>query len=106
MIKFMRILLAMVVLSVFIGVSLAEADELPAVLKLRDRAKVVNELLEIRLQRLLPGFMREENFDMWLIICSEDNLDPVFKTLIPYDTWTPILPREWFTLTGVRLSSI
>lgn len=90
MIKFMRILLAIVVLCVSIEGFLAEADEFPAVLKMRDRAKVVNELLEIRLQRLLPGFMREENFDMWLIICNEDNLDPVFKTIIPYDTWTPI----------------
>jgi len=35
--------------------------------------------------------MRETGFDMWLILCQEDNLDPVFTTLIPMDTWCPIL---------------
>ena len=28
---------------------------------------------------------------MWLILCQEDDLDPVFKTMIPMNTWTPIL---------------
>jgi Xaa-Pro aminopeptidase len=27
---------------------------------------------------------------MWVIICNEDNPDPVFQTLIPYGAWTPI----------------
>ena len=90
MIKYIKVLLAMAMLWVFVGGAFAEANELPAVLKMRDRAKVVNELLEIRFQRLLPKFMREAKFDMWLIICNEDNLDPILKTIIPYDTWTPI----------------
>jgi Xaa-Pro aminopeptidase len=35
--------------------------------------------------------MRETGFDMWLVLCQEDDLDPVFRTLIPMDTWCPIL---------------
>ncbi len=27
---------------------------------------------------------------MWVILCSEDNYDPVFLTMIPYDAWCPI----------------
>lgn len=90
MTKSIRILFVIFLLSAFIGSSFSQENEIPAVLKMRDRAKVVNELLKIRLERLLPKFMREENFDMWLIICNEDNLDPIHKTIIPYDTWTPI----------------
>jgi hypothetical protein len=35
--------------------------------------------------------MRETGLDMWLILCQEDDLDPVFRTMIPMDTWCPIL---------------
>jgi len=35
--------------------------------------------------------MRETGIDMWLILCYEDNLDPLFPTFIPPDTWCPIL---------------
>jgi hypothetical protein len=34
--------------------------------------------------------MQETGFDMWLIICNEDNLDPVFETMIPFNCWAPI----------------
>jgi len=48
-------------------------------------------MLEKRLETVLPMAMREAGLDMWLILCQEDNLDPVFTTLIPLDTWCPIL---------------
>jgi Xaa-Pro aminopeptidase len=35
--------------------------------------------------------MRETGLDMWLVICQEDDFDPVYTTLIPMDTWCPIL---------------
>jgi Xaa-Pro aminopeptidase len=44
--------------------------------------------------------MRETGFDMWLILCQEDNLDPVFTTLIPMDTWCPILQMLIFSDQG------
>jgi Xaa-Pro aminopeptidase len=88
--RLLGLLIVISILFAFVGEAITYSEEQPAVLKLRDRAKIINKLLKIRLERLLPKFMREGNFDMWLIICNEDNLDPVFKTIIPYDTWTPI----------------
>jgi len=34
--------------------------------------------------------MRETGFDMWIVSCNEDNLDPVFETMAPYENWNPI----------------
>jgi Xaa-Pro aminopeptidase len=65
--------------------------QLPAVLGLRQQAAVVDDLLRRRLDTLLPMAMREAGLDMWLIICHEDNLDPVLRTMIPWQSWTPIL---------------
>jgi Xaa-Pro aminopeptidase len=39
---------------------------------------------------------------MWLILCQEDDLDPVFTTLIPMDTWCPILQILVFTDRGAE----
>ena len=61
------------------------------VLPMRKRCEVINGILRKRLDTILPMVMRETAFDMWLIICQEDNLDPVFETMMPMDTWTPIL---------------
>jgi hypothetical protein len=61
------------------------------VLPMRKRCEVINRILRKRLDTILPMVMRETGFDMWLILCSEDNLDPVFKTMMPMDTWFPVL---------------
>lgn len=66
-------------------------NEMPAILNLRERAKVINNILKKRLDNLLPSVMRETGFDMWLIICHEDNYDPIFQTITPYECWAPIL---------------
>jgi Xaa-Pro aminopeptidase len=63
----------------------------PALLPLRARARVVNELTKLRLDRLLPQVMRETGIDMWIMICWEDAYDPVFRTMIPWECWAPIL---------------
>ena len=62
----------------------------PAVLSIRDRADLVLRTTQKRLEQLLPGLMRQTGFDMWIITCNEDNLDPVFTTMIPYKNWCPI----------------
>ncbi len=64
---------------------------IPSVLPMRDRARVIQANLEARLSRVLPEAMRESGIDMWIILCQEDNLDPVYTTLIPMDAWCPIL---------------
>ncbi len=58
----------------------------PAILTQRDQARVIDELLEDRLRNLLPGLMRREGFDMWVLICRENNEDPVTRTMLP-GTW-------------------
>jgi Xaa-Pro aminopeptidase len=70
--------------------SAVRAADRPSVLRIKDRIATVNRVVAMRLERLLPQVMRENGFDMWLVICNEDNLDPVFLTMIPYDTWAPI----------------
>lgn len=68
----------------------AAQDAFPGVLSIRERVATVNRIVEARLDHLLPVAMRETGFDMWIITTNEDNLDPVFQTMIPYNTWTPI----------------
>jgi Xaa-Pro aminopeptidase len=34
--------------------------------------------------------MRETGFDMWIVRGNEDNLDPIFETMVPYENWNPI----------------
>jgi Xaa-Pro aminopeptidase len=62
----------------------AAAQGLPAILSLRDQAAVYNGWLKARLDRILPELMRQEGFDMWLVICRENNEDPVFFSLVPF----------------------
>jgi len=73
---------------------------------MRERAEIVNRVLETRLDTILPIAMREAGIDMWLILCQEDNLDPVFTTLVPFDTWCPILQMLVFYDTGDTVERI
>jgi Xaa-Pro aminopeptidase len=63
----------------------------PRVLPMRQRSEVIHQALERRLESVLPLAMREAELDMWIVLCQEDNPDPVYTTLIPMDTWSPIL---------------
>jgi Xaa-Pro aminopeptidase len=64
----------------------AQSVERPAVLGLKAQAAVFDSWLKIRLERLVPEIMRQEGFDMWLVICRENNEDPVFMSLVPFST--------------------
>ncbi len=72
----------------------------PRVFTMRERNSIIYQSLEERLQTILPAAMAENDIDMWLIICQEDNLDPVFRTMIPMVTWCPILQILVFSNTG------
>jgi Xaa-Pro aminopeptidase len=63
---------------------LSSAGDAPAILTLRDQAAVYNAWLKTRLDRILPELMRQEGFDMWLVICRENVEDPVFFSLVPF----------------------
>jgi hypothetical protein len=48
---------------------------------MRERAQLINQVLDDRLQNLLPGLMRREGIDMWVLISREYNEDPILKTI-------------------------
>lgn len=78
----------------------------PTVLPVRERARVVNSVLAQRFDRLLPEVMREAGFDAWIIVCHEDNYDPVFRTMVPWDVWAPILQVLLFLDNGQEVERI
>ena len=59
---------------------------LPAIYDEQERARIVDEILEERLDSLLPKLMDREGIDMWVIISREYNEDPVMRTMLP-STW-------------------
>ena len=56
---------------------------LQSVLSPREQARVYNEILEWRLDHILPGLLRREGVDMWIVMCFEYDEDPVYMTLVP-----------------------
>ena len=52
----------------------------------KDRARVIDEILDDRFNNLLPQLMDKNEIDMWIIISREYNEDPVLKTMLPA-TW-------------------
>ncbi len=78
----------------------------PQILPMRQRADEIRRVLKKRLDTILPVAMRETGFDMWIILCQEDDLDPVFGTLIPMDTWCPILQMMIFYDKGEGIERI
>lgn len=56
------------------------------ILPKKEQAKVMNEILEWRLENIIPDLMRREGIDMWVTICREYNEDPVYLTLVPEPT--------------------
>ena len=49
----------------------------------KDRANIINKVLEDRLNNLLPILMDQSGIDMWVLISREYNEDPVLKTMLP-----------------------
>lgn len=72
----------------------------PQVLPVRQRAAVMRRVLAERLDTVLPVAMREADLDMWVVLCQEDDYDPVFRTLVPMDAWCPILQMLVFCDRG------
>ncbi|EDP70631.1 Xaa-Pro aminopeptidase family enzyme [Flavobacteriales bacterium ALC-1] len=56
------------------------------ILSERQRAEVVDTILEDRFNNLLPKLMNDTGLDMWILISREYNEDPVLKTMLPA-TW-------------------
>ena len=56
------------------------------ILPQRERAAVIDMILETRFNDLLPKLMDRTGLDMWILISREYNEDPVLKTMLP-STW-------------------
>jgi hypothetical protein len=95
--KFQRLL--HILISFFIGFSIsisvfgqtpiavANAKNQSFILPLREQAKIRQEWLKQRLERVLPALMRKHNVKMWLVICREYDEDPVFFSLVSPTTF-------------------
>ena len=57
------------------------------VLTHREQAPLVRAWIEKRFDTLLPGLMRREGVDMWIIVSREYNDDPVFRSMAPLTTY-------------------
>lgn len=53
---------------------------------MRDRALLIDEMLNDKLSNTLPMLMESNGIDMWILISREYNEDPVLKTMLP-STW-------------------
>ena len=63
------------------------ADELKdRILSLREQADITNQILEDRLDTVVPQVMRAAGIDAWVLIAREYNEDPIVKTMLPA-TW-------------------
>ncbi len=74
----------------------------PDILPIRKQDEISRVILSKRLESILPAAMRQAGIDMWLILCQEDNHDPVFNTMIPVRTWAPILQMFVFYDRGAE----
>jgi Xaa-Pro aminopeptidase len=52
----------------------------------RERARIMDDWLKWRLDNILPGLMRREGIDLWLVIVNEADPGPVYFTLMPANT--------------------
>ncbi len=52
----------------------------------KERAEIVDKILEERLDSLLPILMDKSGIEMWILISREYNEDPILKTMLP-STW-------------------
>ena len=70
------------------GATIAAAQDYqrPGVPSLRDRVVAQDRLVKARLDQVVPKIMRETGVDMWVLIASEYNEDPVVKAMLPA-TW-------------------
>lgn len=58
-----------------------------SVLLMRDRIEPENNMLQHRLDSLLPALMEETDIDMWLVLAREYAEDPVYFTLVPQPSY-------------------
>ena len=76
----MKVFTSIIILLVFI--TTVQSQVLPQ----RERAEIIDQILEERINNLLPKLMDRVGVDMWVLIAREYNEDPVLRTMLP-STW-------------------
>lgn len=61
-------------------------SQMPSILPEKERAKIIDQILEERFEVVLPELMRRHDIQMWVVISREYNEDPLLKTMLP-STW-------------------
>lgn len=56
--------------------------QMPPVMALRDRAELIDRILEERLDTVIPQIMREQGISMWLLMAREYFEEPVIATML------------------------
>jgi hypothetical protein len=74
-----RLLLLMGCLLIITSPTIAQSDY-PVILPMKERARIVDELLEEKVKTVLPGLMKRTGIDMWVVISREYNEAPVIRT--------------------------
>jgi Xaa-Pro aminopeptidase len=62
------------------------ATDYPQILPMRERARVIDGVLNDKLVNTLPTLMRRTGIDLWLLVSREYNEDPIIETMLPA-TW-------------------
>ena len=57
-----------------------------AILPLAERAARIDQMLAQRLETIVPGLLRREGVDLWIVAAREYDEDPVLATMLPA-TW-------------------
>jgi hypothetical protein len=86
MYKSLHLLLWIFLFSLVLSTATAQPTQPSTVLPERERAHVIDDILDDRFTNFLPKLMRREGLDMWIIISREYNEDPVLRTMLP-STW-------------------
>ena len=87
-----RTVLTLLFVMMFSGITLAQdigvtaVRDIDQILPVEQRARIMNEILEWRLDHIVPELMRREGIDIWIIICREYNEDPVYLSMVPEPT--------------------
>ncbi len=66
-------------LTLTLAAALSAQNPLP----LREQARLQDQWLDLRLERVLPALMREHGVQMWIVTNREYGEDPVFSSLAP-----------------------
>ncbi len=78
----MRIIRTILLVATFAAAT-APALAQKHILPMQQRAELVDDWLEDRLQNMLPTLMRKHDIDMWIISAREYNEDPIIRTMLP-----------------------